>query len=135
MHGRWVKLDESNGWSFSEVDKIRLLREAAQVCLVIARDIPAEDPHGIHSELLPLLERIIKGDQQLPLHSQFEPGALRWGRQEGSLPDSYREFLRAEASFWVTATGSHREAPVEEWIDGERCAWIEFEDVEDGVPS
>lgn len=31
MHRRLVKLDEKNGWSFSEVDEVRLLREARLV--------------------------------------------------------------------------------------------------------
>ena len=128
MHRKLVKLDEKNGWSFSEVDQVRVQREARLVCQIIKRDVPLDDPYGILSELLPLVERIIAGKQNLPLTSQFEPGALRWARHEGTLPSNYREFLRAEASFWVTVTGSHREEPVEERIDGERYAWMDFED-------
>lgn len=130
MHRKLVKLDEENAWSFSEVDEVRVIREARLVRQIIGRDIPPNDPYGIHSELLPLIERIIRGDQALPLSSQFEPGALRWARHEDTLPGSYREFLRTEASFWVTATGSHREEPIEELINGERFAWMEFEDNE-----
>lgn len=128
MHRRLVKLDGKNGWSFSEVDEVRLLREARLVRQTIKQDVPPDDPYGIHRELLPLIESIIAGKQGLPLASQFEPGELRWARHEGTLPGNYQEFLRAEASFWVTATGSHREEPVEERIDGERYAWMDFED-------
>ncbi|WEN14806.1 hypothetical protein PY254_16475 [Rhodanobacter sp. AS-Z3] len=135
MHGKWVKLDKANAWRFREVDTCRLLREARHVCHLIERGVPPNDTFGIHDELLPLLVRVIAGDQGLPLDSQFEPGALRWATHEGTLPDSYREFLRAQANFFVTATGSHREEPVEEWIDGERHAWMEFEDADDGEPS
>lgn len=128
MHRKLVTLDEKNGESFSEVDQVRVQREARLVRQIIKRDVPLGDPYGIHSELLPLVDRIIAGEQNLPLTSQFEPGALRWARHEGTLPSNYRQFLRAEASFWVTTTGSHREEPVEESIDGERHAWVDFED-------
>ncbi len=82
MHGKLVKLDELNAWSFSEVDEVRVIREAGFVRHIIQRDIPPKDPYGIHSELLPLIEPIIRGDQVLPHNSQFELGALRWARQE-----------------------------------------------------
>lgn len=128
MHRKLVTLDEKNGWSFGEVDQVRVQREARLVRQIIKRDVPLGDPYGIHSELLPLVDRIIAGKQKLPLASQFEPGALRWARREGTLPTSYGEFLYAEASLWVTATGSHRKEPIEERIGGERYAWVDFED-------
>lgn len=130
MHGKLVKLDEKNARGFGEVDEVRVMHEARLVRQIIQRDIPPNDPHGIHSELLPLIERIIRGDQVLPLNSQFEPGALRWARHEDTMPGNYREFLRTEASFWVTSTGSHRDDPVEERINGEHFVWMEFEDAE-----
>lgn len=66
MHRKLVKLDEKNGWSFSEVDQVRVQREARLVRQIIKRDVPLDDPYGIHSELLPLVERIIADKQLTP---------------------------------------------------------------------
>jgi hypothetical protein len=124
MYRKLVKLDPDNGWSFSEVDLICVRRAAAALKDYMERCIdPDDDPYEIRDQVLPLCEGALDGTLKLPL--VFADLPLKYPSREGLVPESFSHYW---ANFTVPATGSHLETPQEVLVDGERCAYMDFEE-------
>lgn len=127
MYRKLVKLDPNNGWSFSEVDLVCVRRAAQALKDYIERCIdPDDDPYEIREQVLPLCEGTLDGSLKLPL--VFADLPLKYPSREGLLPESFEHYW---AEFCVPATGTPLET-LEEYVkDGERHAYMEFEEPDD----
>lgn len=124
MYRKLVKLDPANGWSFSEVDMIRVRRAAAALKDYIERCIdPDDDPYEIRGQVLPLCEGALDGTLKLPLFFSDRP--LRYPSREGWLPQSFEKYW---SHFLVAATGAPMMTTERVTIDGEQYAPTSFEE-------
>lgn len=117
---------------FYEVDPIPLERTAKHLKQLIEEIVHCDDPFGINDEILPLVNRVLSEGEPLPLKNSLNmPSALRWALHEGHLEDAYNNIVSAFHSFEFYATASAIIPLEEEWINGERYAWVMFEELGD----
>jgi len=124
MFRKLVKLDQSNGWRFMEVDQIKLQRSATDLIHFIEDKIPIDsDRYEIRSQVLPLCEGALNRTLNFPIKTSALP--LGYLEREGLLPPGMAHLW---AVFCNTATGSHLEDPELVVINGEKYAYTDFEE-------
>jgi hypothetical protein len=119
-----VKLDHENGGSFTEVDPIRVQREAMAVkhYLETAFDRKA-DTYQVFEQVMPLVLGALNGTLKLPY--PFSKWPLKYVSSEGWLP---LQFTSLMAGFKVAASALHLDEPQIELINGEEYAYMNFEE-------
>lgn len=129
MYRKLVPYDEKG---FGVVDKVALRRTAKRL-LELIPSVSDDDSFGIHSRLVPAIERAVAGLIDVPIEDerQLVDGRFTYESIEGILPSVFtREFVSAYADFCVTALALPLDPPEIEFVDGRQFAWMEFE--EDG---
>ncbi|HEY5798648.1 MAG TPA: hypothetical protein VIT92_00430 [Burkholderiaceae bacterium] len=123
MFKKLVKLDKNNGWRFTEVDKILLLRSAVAL-REFFDELPARaDPYEVREQLAPYYMGAIDGTMQFPV--RFSDLPLHYVLSENLLSPELQHVISV---FYVTAAGCHLETPDEVLVDGERYAYMTFEE-------
>jgi len=124
MRRKLVKLDPNNGGRFSKVDPIALERYALALKQYVETQIaPDNDEYDIRDQVLPLCNGALDDTLKLPL--RFADLPLKYPDREGLLPS---KFSHLWSNFVVTATGSMLEPPQITIIDGDKYAYMDFED-------
>lgn len=125
------KLVPYDGKRFFGVDQVALHRTAERLLASIPRSLPDDEPYGIRERLLPTLEKAINGAIEWPImdEREFIDGKYIYERREGLLPNFFGdEFQKAYANFSVTARSLPLDPPEIEIVDGQQCAWMDFEE-------
>lgn len=125
------KLVPYDGKRFFGVDQVALHRTAERLLASVPESLPEDDSYDIHQRLVPMLKKAIVGAIELPIMDEREliDGRYIYERREGLLPNlSGDEFQRAYASFSVNARSLPLDPPEVEIVDGQQCAWIDFEE-------
>ena len=125
------KLVPYDGKRFFSVDQVALRRTAERLRTLIPPSLPDDEPYGIRERLLPALEKAISGAIDQPIMDERELVNGRFIREdvEGLLPAWFtREFLGVFADFSVTARSLPLDPPEIEIVDGQQCAWMDFEE-------
>jgi hypothetical protein len=119
---RLVQLDPET-LRFTEVDRKRLRREGQALRAYLNGLTSENDRLGLRAQVGQLVDAVLRGARTLPLDLREVP----FGREstEGLLS---REFEDLYAAFFVTALGSHREPPQIVEKEGNKWAWMDFED-------
>jgi len=117
-----IKLDPITR-RYAQVDVVRLKRETGTLLDFIYTNIdPVHDEHEIWKWVVPLCERVLQDNLELPIPIQDRP--LKYQIREGLLP---RDFEEIYAPFLLTITGSPRSETPEILIDGELYTYADFE--------
>lgn len=123
MFRKLVKLDPTNGGSFSEVDLIRLRRAAVNLKTYLNKLNPAEDDFDILGQVGPLVDAVLDGTAKLPyLYADYP---LSYPVMEGMVP---QEFVSLYASFKLAASSGMLEKPNIVVISGDEYAEMELEE-------
>ena len=125
------KLVPFDGRRFFDVDQVALRRTAEQLLESIPTSLPSDDAYGVRQRLLPALKKAIAGEITQPFLEEREliDGRFAYEDMEGLLPAYFtREFLTAYANFSVTARSLPLDPPEIEIVDGQQCAWMDFEE-------
>lgn len=109
---------------YMEVDENRAKREAIDLLQYIQKNIsPAKDEHEIWKHVVPLCEKVINDQVELPIPVEARP--LKYQVREGLLS---REFEEKYAPFALTITGTPREITKDVYLNGETYTYVDFED-------
>ncbi len=115
-----VELDgEYGGWL--EVDPLKVRRVALKFRKWLEKIDPKDDPFNFLHIDLPLVDRVLRGEQPLPI--QVFPHM--WEFKEGVLPPNYRS---ASSEFYNVIRGALYDPPDVIVKDGRYYAWTDWED-------
>lgn len=124
------KLVPFDGAHFEAVDQIAL-RRTAQRMLELIPDLPLDDSYGIRACLVPTLKKALEGRISRSIVDEREiiGGLYIYESREEILPPYLtREFQTAYARFVTTVMSWPLDPPEVEWVDGQKCAWMDFEE-------
>jgi hypothetical protein len=129
----YIKLVKYDGWHFSEVDPVRLKRQAIRLKEQIESKIEVDnDPYCFYARTMPIVEAAIRGEISTSVNgreNRYISGNFNHDESEGTLPPQYdREFTRALAGFDVTVQGLSLEETEDIVINGEVYGRLEFEE-------